>query len=398
MKNVSNPDESDVSATSLPAEKVVTETPEVTGQHLSGMPQTPQLPAELTGQPAPLNADIPTQMLTDTAIESAMFAGETLPESGNDLPPVEAPQTALELQTTQVLSSAAMTPAIATSAEIAPPVTTEALQVMDGARRTLRNETLPPNLMMAMTDTPEAMSDEALSTLPTTNQLAGNMLDSESMNMTAMQQRLAAIQMMAASESMPTGQMNGQVNMTGGAEIVSADFSAVANLAATPLSSAADPLIELPQFQNMRPLQPLQNPEAFGANLGQRLMVMSEEGLQSARIRLHPESMGALDVKIQIEDDTARVWFNAQSSQAREALESALPRLKDMLAQEGLQLLQADVGSGQDQQQSAAKLFDGVDPSFGRADADSAAMTDEVDGVPPVSVGYISQQTLDIYV
>ncbi|MFQ5633825.1 MAG: flagellar hook-length control protein FliK [Gammaproteobacteria bacterium] len=92
-----------------------------------------------------------------------------------------------------------------------------------------------------------------------------------------------------------------------------------------------------------RPFQPLGDQAQWSQNLGQRLLMMSDGGVQTARLRLHPEHLGQLDVRIEIEDDSARVWFNAASGQTRDAIESALPKLREMFDARGLELLQADV-------------------------------------------------------
>jgi len=154
-------------------------------------------------------------------------------------------------------------------------------------------------------------------------------------------------------------------------------------------------LMELPQFQNMRPLQPMADPQAFMKGLGQRLMVMSDAGVQSARLKLYPENLGALDIKIQVEDDSARVWFTAQNGQAREALEAALPKLKEMFAQQGMNLLQADVESDRDRHNSS-DTFDRADTAYrGLLDGDSGITAEPVGRA---NIAYVSERALDIYV
>jgi flagellar hook-length control protein FliK len=165
-------------------------------------------------------------------------------------------------------------------------------------------------------------------------------------------------------------------------------------IGSAPVPGALTELNELPQMQSMRPLQPAADPQLFSSGLGNRLMLMSRDGVQSARLKLHPEHLGPLDVRIQIDDDGARVWFGAQHGQTREALEAAIPRLRELFADQGLQLVHADVTSGQERQQTA-------DGSVNRADLDSAvstdAPTDRVDSLIP-SLGQVSDRLLDVYV
>ncbi len=106
------------------------------------------------------------------------------------------------------------------------------------------------------------------------------------------------------------------------------------------------PSSDLP-FDRLPALQPAGDTETFTQGLGDRLLMMADKALQSATIRLQPESMGPMEIRIAIDDDgAARVVFSAQHGQTREALEAALPRLRELLAEQGLALQQASVDSG----------------------------------------------------
>jgi flagellar hook-length control protein FliK len=77
------------------------------------------------------------------------------------------------------------------------------------------------------------------------------------------------------------------------------------------------------------------------------MLLMAERGLQSATIKLQPEHLGQMEIRIRINDDgAAHVNFSAQHAQTREALEGAIPRLRELFADQGLSLTQANVDSG----------------------------------------------------
>jgi len=78
---------------------------------------------------------------------------------------------------------------------------------------------------------------------------------------------------------------------------------------------------------------------------------MADNGVDVARLRLTPAHLGPLEIHISVEDDRAQVWFGTQHSQTRDALESALPRLREMFAEQGLELTQADVEDQSDRQE-----------------------------------------------
>ncbi len=94
------------------------------------------------------------------------------------------------------------------------------------------------------------------------------------------------------------------------------------------------------------PLQPLGNHASFAGGLADRLLNLGGVGSHTARLQLHPESLGKLDVEIQIEDGSAQVWFGTSTSQAREAIEASLPRLKELFADQGIALTRTQVDSG----------------------------------------------------
>lgn len=109
---------------------------------------------------------------------------------------------------------------------------------------------------------------------------------------------------------------------------------ASAAVAANPAASGHDALADLP----------MTSPE-WPTALGHRLMWTMGEGIQKAEIRVNPENMGPIHVHIQVKDDKTDIQFTALHPQAREALETSIPRLREMFAQQGLNLMQAQVFS-----------------------------------------------------
>lgn len=82
---------------------------------------------------------------------------------------------------------------------------------------------------------------------------------------------------------------------------------------------------------------------AWGNQLGERVVMMAGNQLRMAEIRLTPAELGPLRVQVSVDDGAANVTFHAQHAVTREAIEQALPRLREMLAENGLSLAQADV-------------------------------------------------------
>ncbi len=88
--------------------------------------------------------------------------------------------------------------------------------------------------------------------------------------------------------------------------------------------------------------QPVADPQ-WGSELGKRLIWMNGNGIGRAELRLNPPELGPVEVRIAVANDDARVAFQVQHGATREALENAMPRLREMFASQGLNLNDASV-------------------------------------------------------
>jgi len=97
------------------------------------------------------------------------------------------------------------------------------------------------------------------------------------------------------------------------------------------------------------------------AELHQKVNVMLAEKLQQAEIQLDPLGLGKMKIQIQLDSSSqANVHFVVQHGQTREMLEQAMPRLREMLAGQGIQLGQTQVQhQSQQQQQQGQPAFSG---------------------------------------
>ncbi|MBT8080262.1 MAG: flagellar hook-length control protein FliK [Gammaproteobacteria bacterium] len=114
----------------------------------------------------------------------------------------------------------------------------------------------------------------------------------------------------------------------------------------------------------------------WGQSLNDRIMWMADNRLRRAEIRLHPAEMGPLRVKISVEEGTANVAFHAHHAVTREAIEQALPRLREMLAENGLAFGDASVSDGSVPDRQAELDHDHPSPDAG-VHSESAAGNDE---------------------
>jgi len=81
----------------------------------------------------------------------------------------------------------------------------------------------------------------------------------------------------------------------------------------------------------------------FTNELKDKVMVMMNQKLQQIEIRLDPQELGNVNVKINLQNEQAVVSFTVQNQQAKEAFDQNLGRLKEMLAESGVDVGDANV-------------------------------------------------------
>ena len=94
---------------------------------------------------------------------------------------------------------------------------------------------------------------------------------------------------------------------------------------------------------------------AWDQQLGQKVVWMAAGGDQSATLTLNPPDLGPLQVVLTVTNDQADAAFMSAQPEVRQALEAALPRLRDMMAEAGIAFGNATVSDGAAQQQSGQR-------------------------------------------
>lgn len=123
---------------------------------------------------------------------------------------------------------------------------------------------------------------------------------------------------------------------------------------ATQHSSAASQTAALKTAEAQLPTLYLQEPQA-AAQLKDRVMYQVQQKIQTAEIRLAPEELGSVQIKVNLQQDQLSVQFVVQQAQAKEALEQQMPRLKELLQQQGVELTDSQVSQQQQQQQQQSQ-------------------------------------------
>ncbi|MGB1061230.1 MAG: flagellar hook-length control protein FliK, partial [Ketobacter sp.] len=124
------------------------------------------------------------------------------------------------------------------------------------------------------------------------------------------------------------------------------------------------------------PIQtPMQSRE-WGNEVGQRLMMMVSSKLNSAQIQLTPRDMGPIDVKVSVQQDQANVVFTSHAAPTRDALEQALPRLRELMEQNGVALGDVDVRDQNAQESHDRRGQDHRSGSGSEQEADAVVQTE----------------------
>ena len=125
----------------------------------------------------------------------------------------------------------------------------------------------------------------------------------------------------------------------------------------------------------------------FAQELGQQVAWMGGQDIKEARIRLNPEALGELEVKVSVDhNNRVDVAFAAQHPAAVTAVQQTLGQLDTMLAGHGLSLGHTFVGQQQNQGSEGSPSSSGKGSAAGNESADGDA---EVSPIRQVAVGLV---------
>jgi flagellar hook-length control protein FliK len=115
---------------------------------------------------------------------------------------------------------------------------------------------------------------------------------------------------------------------------------------AAPTAQAALPMAQTASAIPAGKLNGQVGSPAWDQQLGQKVIWMAAGGLQSATLTLNPPDLGPLQVVLSVSNDQASVSFTSNQPEVRQALEAAMPKLRDMMGEAGLSLGNANVFAG----------------------------------------------------
>ena len=122
--------------------------------------------------------------------------------------------------------------------------------------------------------------------------------------------------------------------------------------------------------------------DAWENQVGQKIVYMVGSEEQTASLTLNPPDLGPMQVVLSVSNDQASVTFSANHEEVRQALEDALPRLREMMSQSGIALGNATVNAGMpdgrqaQNQEQAARNGGGFGNGSRRGDDKSTTQAD----------------------
>lgn len=169
-----------------------------------------------------------------------------------------------------------------------------------------------------------------------------------------------------ARDSVNTAQFDAKATQTDASAILSAQPQGNAAPVTSSQAEPAHATISTPVSHN-----------AWGDEFSQKITWLATQREQSAELHLNPPQLGPLDVVIKISGDQATALFTSPHAAVRDAVEQALPKLREMLSDNGIMLGNTMV-SDQSPREQPAWLADKQPSGNGKPAMTTGSATDNM--------------------
>lgn len=228
-----------------------------------------------------------------------------------------------------------------------------ALSGEQGVRQSVQQTAHQPDQQMTQRLSTQTMTDTGAVELPVLQ---------DSTTVTPEQQ--AAFQKLLAQTTPMMGVMTAQLREAGVDEAARTTSSDMQNLLgavhASTLQPAGTQLAGDVPVLEVSPRHHLHSPvgtQQWATELGNRLTMMATKDTQSATLYMTPADLGPVQVRIDLNQDQASVWFTAEHAETRSALEQSLPKLRELFTAQGMSLTDAGVFGDRSRQQQPESNF-----------------------------------------
>lgn len=111
----------------------------------------------------------------------------------------------------------------------------------------------------------------------------------------------------------------------------------------------------------------------WGDDFGQKITWLATNRQQTAELHLNPPQLGPLDVVVSVSGDQATAFFSSPHANVREAVEQAMPKLRELMADSGITLSNTSVSD-----QAKENAQDAYQRSQNSADARASGISDNI--------------------
>ena len=133
--------------------------------------------------------------------------------------------------------------------------------------------------------------------------------------------------------------------------------------------------------------------QQFAGEMATHIRVLKSQSGGEVKLNLHPAELGRMSISVSTEGNETRVAFVVETSQARQAVETALPRLRDMLENAGLSLSDSDVSEQRDSRAGANERGSG-----GSSGETATPDSNDISATTVVSVKVDPDRLIDTYI
>jgi len=81
----------------------------------------------------------------------------------------------------------------------------------------------------------------------------------------------------------------------------------------------------------------------WNQSMSKQISWMASQNIRSAEIKLTPSNLGTIEVRVDMNDDKLNVVFSSRDIGVRDSMEQAMPKLREMMEEQGLELGDTDV-------------------------------------------------------
>lgn len=138
---------------------------------------------------------------------------------------------------------------------------------------------------------------------------------------------------------------------------------------------------ELAARQAVLPVAPPLASPAWSRAFSEQVLWTARAELQSASLVLNPPELGPVKIELLLDDTQATASFSSAQPEVRKAMEEALPTLKALLAEAGIDLRHTDIGNGDANQRHGRENPQASDRASGASAAAGAPGT----AAPPMA-------------